>query len=439
MKNQLLPLVLCAFALWILGQNRSYGQDTTILSTYRFGEGLRLSDKSGNEMRLTGYLQPFMESRQRENNEDDPAEIRFRMRRLRLRLEGNSSNDKFSYRFQADLSGTGEELDGNNNYLLDAYVAYNIARRVKISFGQRATFTDNRELFMNSYSLQLVERSRLTSAFATIREVGIFMDGTFNTGSGSYLKPYFVLTNGDGPNVFNSDFGGLKVGGRLDFLPFGLFNNFGQFNQMDVVRERTPKLVIGGHYSFNQGMSSRNGRESGAILYLDQKGNVLLPDYTKFGIDFLFKYQGFSMIGEFIKSQASVPDGITQRVRNDGSVTSDFDVDGEQNRDNYIKARMFLGQAFNLQMGYLFKNGISIDERFTYLVGDKFSFLNNGTFYNRPYYSTLGVSKLLGRNYGAKIQADYTYVVNKGGINNREGNPVTGNEHIVRMIATFTF
>jgi hypothetical protein len=99
---------------------------------------------------------------------------------------------------------------------------------------------------MNSNSLQLPERSRLTSAFASIREFGLFAKGTFRTGGGTYLKPYITITNGDGANVFGNDRGGLKYGARLDFLPFGLFTNFGQFRQADVVRELTPKLVMSG-------------------------------------------------------------------------------------------------------------------------------------------------------------------------------------------------
>ena len=156
-----------------------------------------------------------------------------------------------------------------------------------------------------------------------------------------------MLTNGDGANVFSGDKGGLKVGGRLDFLPFGLFTNFGQFRQADVVRERTPKLVIGAHFSQNNGMSSRRGRESGAILYLDENDNESLPDYTKYGADFLFKYKGFSALGEYIKSKASVPEDITQRVRNDGSTSSSFTVNGMQDVDSYVKGRMMLGEAYN--------------------------------------------------------------------------------------------
>lgn len=433
------PSLLLLFLSILLCQTPVQAQENPKIDSYTFGNGLRFTAPTGNQLRLTGYVQPFAETKTLLGDENEDAATRFRMRRLRMRLEGNSANDRFSYRFQADLSGTGEELDGNSNYLLDAYVSYNITSRIKASFGQRATYTDNRELFMNSNSLQLVERSRLTSAFATIREFGLFVEGNLRMGGGQYLKPYFVLTNGDGPNVFARDRGGLKIGGRIDYLPFGLFTNLGQFNQADVVRELTPKLVVGANFSHNQGMSSRRGRESGAILYLDNNNQELLPDYRKFGIDFLFKFRGFSMLGEFVKSGATIPEGISQRVRVDGSTTTSFDVNGVEDMPNYVRGRMMLGEAYNIQLGYLFKNGISIDGRYTYLNADQHSFLNNGTFYNRPNYYTLGLSKYLSRNYGAKIQGDVTYVRNNGGINNNAGLPVTGNELISRMIVTFSF
>lgn len=413
--------------------------ESPLLSTYTFGTGLKFTDDAGNTVRLSGFVQPYAESKRLLSNVTSDADVRFRMRRLRLRLEGSTADERWSYRFQTDLSGTAEEIDGAANYLLDAFVTYNITPRIKASFGQRASFTDNRELFMNSYSLQLVERSRLTSAFATIREFGLFLEGNFRLGNNQYVKPYFVLTNGDGPNVFSRDRGGLKVGGRIDYLPFGLFTNFGQFNQVDLVRELTPKLVIGATYSHNEGVSSRRGRESGAILYLDNSNKELLPNFNKLGVDLLFKFRGLSIVGEYVKTNATVPAGITQRVRTDGSVTTDFDINGVQDIPSYIRARMMLGEAWNIQMGYLFKNGISVDGRYTYINSDVHSFLNNGTFYNRPYYYTLGVSKYLGRNYGAKIQADLTYVKNNGGINNNAGLPVSGNELLGRTMVTFTF
>jgi hypothetical protein len=253
------------------------------------------------------------------------------------------------------------------------------------------------------------------------------------------LRPQIAVTNGDGLNAFGADHGGLKFGGRIDFLPFGLFNNFGQFRQADVMRENTPKFVIGAHFSNNYGMSSRRGREGGAIVYLNDSLGESLPNYMKFGIDFLFKYKGFSALGEFISSRAVVPSDISTRVRNDGSTSTTFLVDGVQDVENYVKGRMMLGSAYNIQMGYYFKSRISIDARYTHLKAAEHSFLNNGTFYNRPNYYTLGISKYFGRGYGFKIQGDITYNEALDGSNDIYGTPMNGNEWVFRIITTISF
>tara|TARA_B100001109_G_scaffold251726_1_gene246623 strand:- start:4732 stop:6048 length:1317 start_codon:yes stop_codon:yes gene_type:complete len=409
------------------------------LNKYNFGEGLTLSGDNGYEVTFSGYMQPAIEVKNYTGNDEKDNLTRFRIRRLRFRLAGDAAQQKIDYRFQIDLSGSSEVADGTNEMLLDAWIRYSITRRIRITFGQRSTPTDNRELFMGSNTLQLPERSRLTSAFSSIREFGLFLEGRFRFNNGSYLKPYLTLTNGDGINSFDADFGGLKVGGRIDYLPFGLFTNFGQFRQVDMVRESAPKLVVGANYSINHGMSSRRGRNSGAILYLDDEGEYLLPDYTKYGIDFLFKYRGFSMLGEFVATEASVPTDITGRVRNDGTVASTFDVDGERDVENYVKGRMMLGKGYNIQIGYIFKSLISIDARYTYLDADQHSFLNNGTFYNRPQYYTLGVSKYLDRSYGIKIQGSLTYVEAEEGSNDIYSNPINGDEWIARLITTISF
>jgi len=410
------------------------------MQSYSFGEGLKFVGESGYNLKLTGYAQPMSE--QKRINSEESNSSRYRMRRVRLRMDGQSSNERFKYRFQVDLSGVSEIGESDPDPLLDAYVDYALTNRISVKFGQRSTYTDNRELFMNSNSLQLVERSRLTSAFSSIREFGLFISGIFRAGRGSYVRPHFVLTNGDGKNVYSRDRGGLKIGGRVDYLPFGLFTNMGQFRQIDVMREQVPKLVVGVHYSRNNGMSSRRGRKSGSVIYLNANDEESLPDYTKYGVDFLFKYKGFSALGEYIKSNAKVPSDITQRIRNNGSRSESFLVNGAQDVESYVKARMMLGSAYNIQMGYLFKNGFSIDSRYTHLIADENSFLNNETFYNRPNYYTLGVSKLLGRNYGFKVQASVTHVDGSLGINHdldTNTPAIFEDEIIFRLITTISF
>jgi hypothetical protein len=434
-----LALVICILGFF----QESYSQ--LYLNEYNFGEGLNFSGEKGYSVRLDGYVQPYVDTKRYLNNDNNELYTRFRMRRIRLVLSGESENQKLRYRLKVDLSGTPEigveAEDNSGNFLLDAYVSYEVNNDLRLTFGQRATSTDNRELRMNSQTLQLPERSRLTSAFSAIREFGLFADGTYRIRGGSYLKPSLAVTNGDGLNVFEEDRGGLKYGGRLDFLPFGLFTKFGQFRQADIVRELTPKLVVGTNYSYNMGMSSRRGRASGRILYLDENDEETLPDYAKFGVDFLFKYKGFSMLGEYVKTWASINEDITQRVRNDGSVSTSFLVNGVQDINSYVRGRMMLGEAYNLQAGYVFNSLYSLDARYTHLKADTNSFLNNGTFYNRPNYYTIGLSKYLNRSYGAKIQASFTYVDVAEGSNDitPDRNPLNGNEWIARLIFTIGF
>ena len=434
------------FVIALLIVNLSYSQGLEMQS-YKFGDGLRFVGESGQSIRLTGYAQPMAELKNIDSV--DLNSSRYRMRRLRLRIDGQTKDPRFKYRLQVDLSGVSEIGEVNEDPLMDAYIDYAPNNSFSVKFGQRTTYADNRELWMSSNSLQLVERSRLTSAFASIREFGVFVTGRIKSGRGSFIRPYLVLSNGDGKNVMGNDKGGLKIGGRIDYLPFGLFTNIGQFRQIDVMREQVPKLVVGAHYSHNSGISSRRGRYSGRILYLNSNDEESLPDYTKYGVDFLFKYRGFSALGEYIKSTATVPTDINQRVRTNGSVSADFlapYTDGN-NGDlndmiNYVKGRMMLGSAYNFQLGYLFKNNFSIDGRYTHLNADENSFMNNATFYNRPNYYTIGVTKLSARNYGFKIQASLTYVDGSLGINHDNDlatDVVYNDELLFRLITTISF
>lgn len=414
------------------------------LEKYNFGEGLRFTSNKDltnykYSINLSGYVQPQYEYRYFTDPEIDQGYSRFRMRRLRIRLSGDAVQQKLTWRIQFDLSGFNEADDVSASALMDAWVGYQVTENIRVRVGQKNTPTDNRELLIRSHTLQFVERSRVTSAFSSIREFGLFIDGNFRTGGSSRIRPSIAITNGDGPNVFGRDFGGLKYGGRVDWLPFGTFTNMGQFHEVDMMRELTPKLVIGAAYSLNKGMSSRRGRGSGEILYLDAEGKYLLPDYGKLCVDFMFKYKGFSAVGEFVSTTASVPDGITQRVRNDGSTTPNFEVDGVQDVENYIKGRMMLGKGYNIQVGYLFKNLISVDVRYTHLDADQHSFLNNGTFYNRPNNYTLGVSKYFARAYGFKVQASLTYAEALPGSNFVDGTPMNGDEWFFRLITSIAF
>ena len=410
-----------------------------VLNKYKFGEGLKFTDKNSSTYNIGLYIQPSLEIKKYVNDTPIDPYLRFRMRRLRFRMEGNLPKFKMEYRLQAEFSGNAEIGDENSRALFDAWLAYHPTPFLEIKFGQSSCPTENLEILMTSNSLQLPERSRLTSAFAVARDFGLFVSGEFKATKNLVFKPALAVTSGDGSNAFRKDLGGLKYGGRLDVLTFGKFTNFGQFRQVDMVRELTPKLLVGFTYSTAFGVSSRRGESNGAILYRDSTGNNALPDYTKFGVDFLFKYKGFSFLGEFVSSSANVPKTIFTRVRNDGTTSTSFLVNGVENIESYVRGRMMLGKGYNIQGGYIFKNRISVDARYTYLDAAVNSFLNNPTVYNRPKYYTLSLSKYISRGYGFKIQGSVTYVELAPGSLDIIGKPITNNELITNIIATLSF
>ena len=405
---------LCSLPLISVSQN-------LLLGDYIPGNGITLaSDDDNYKVVLRGYAQSLFESRRVRYDSvgffDKSVYNRFRARRVRLRISGKQSNPGFSYRLQLNLAESEVENDELSNVLWDAWVGYNINKYYRVSFGQKSSPTDNIEVLMASNTLQLPERSRLTGAFSNIREIGLFLDGRNNIkGSKWVIKPSVNITTCDGYGYkFNSkDFGGLKYGARVNFLPFGLFRNFGQFRQGDLVRELNPKLLIGFSASYNDGITSRRGRRNGDFIYYTLNGidtSYQLPDFFKFGADILFKYRGFSLIGEFVQTKAFIPDGITHRndrYNNPNNLTTNFRT---YSPADYVRTQMMLGSGLNLQAGYIFKSLFSIDGRFTSLRPDELSFLNNSLFYNRNKYYEIGVSKYFTKNYTFKLQASYRII-----------------------------
>lgn len=387
---------------------------------YTLGRGIRFfSSNQDYSMRITGYVQPYYERFLGNDTLGRSfAKSRYRISRARIKVMGESKKLKLSYRLSFDLSrenkvgDINDPLDDENNFLWDAYVTYRPFRYTRLSFGQKAPRTNYREFFMTSNTLQMVERSRITALFSVFRDFGFFIDRRDKIYRDLHVKSYLEITTGEGQNAFKNH-GGYKYGGRLDIFPLGLFQG-GEFNGVDMIREWKPKLVLGGAYSNNVGLTSRNGNartEAERFFYSDTKGNELLPDYEKLVADFLLKYRGFVVLGAYVKTRASVPEGIS-----DSEAT--------------VRGRINLGEVWNIQAGYIFKGDWSIDVRYEKIndlikrntVGEIIpsseTFLNAG-IYNRPEYYTAGFTKYLNK-YAVKIQSSVTYNT----VNTKEGGDI---------------
>lgn len=155
----------------------SQSRNGLYLEKYQLGSGLKFNSYSNEyEFKISGVVQTTYELKGLTDFEEFNS--RFRVRRARLAVEGKIRRAKLSWRIKTDFGlpfgNSNEEL--NNGALLDAFITYQPIPQVKITVGQRSLFSDNRELRMSSTGLSFVERSRVTSAMAAIRDFGLFIE-----------------------------------------------------------------------------------------------------------------------------------------------------------------------------------------------------------------------------------------------------------------------
>ena len=394
-----LPFLICCFGLTILGnaqqeyQEEDPGTETETeknKASYKLGSGLNFSFNDGDyQFGITGFVQPGFLNESTEGFDDVNQ---FRSKRTFLQFDGKALKERVSFFVQLDFS--------LSNPLMDAWLAYKPIDQVKISFGQKQTFVNNREMFYREDRLQFVNRSFLSQTLSdTGREFGVFVESNFEF-AGIGIAPMAALTSGDGRNSFgndsrDSDIGGLKVGGRLDIYPLGYFKEGNELTSVDLEREDKLKFVVGIAGSQNYGASGPTGESHGNFFLYDANGNENGPDYSQFYVDVLAKFKGFSFLAEYANASAS---GIEEVYIDE--VATQILAPGQ------ISEFLTLGDSYNFQLGYVTKNGYSFDLSYN---SSSPEFDNITSVLNDFNAATFGFSKYFYGN-GLKLQASYSIV-----------------------------
>ncbi len=338
-----------------------------LMKHYELGDGLNFISKSA-QLQFTQSIQVLYGVNA--PNDLSAVNSEFRIRRARLNIAGLLFDNKIFFRLRLNLAGNYQSTTtGNrsfNNVVQDALVEYRPAPGQRINFGIRADYTDTREIRIEGESLSFIERSIVSDAFDAIFDYGLRYAGQFRVGRGGVIKPYLSLTTGDGTSALQQNFEGFKYGVRLDYLPFGTFSRGGEFYMEDLARERTPKLVIGGVFSYNNGISSAKGTNGGRYIYGDSTQKILRPSLTKIGADYLFKYRGFYSLGDFVVTQSAVPHNVAGEFSTSGDFTPYTGQTPEQIKTKVL-SRINLGTGFNFQAGYLISK---------FAIGARYSSLN---------------------------------------------------------------
>jgi hypothetical protein len=200
-------------------QNNAQESKDKNAASFNLGSGLNFSFNEGNyQFNFGGFIRPSFSYNKVAGL---AAENTFNTKTAFLIISGKALNEKVSFLVQTDYS--------KSEPLLDAWVAYHPFTNIAVTFGQKQTFVNNREMTYREDRLQFTDRSLLSQTLSdTGREFGVFVETKFKVGSQFGIAPMAAVTSGDGRNSFgsdsrDSDLGGLKIGGRLDLYPLGYF------------------------------------------------------------------------------------------------------------------------------------------------------------------------------------------------------------------------
>lgn len=366
-------LILVVFSTILLAQENKGKEIKAILKN---GLGFSTADSSFS-LKLRFRVQSRVGYMSTSEKDFTPDEFDFRVRRIRLRLDGNLINPRLTYNIQLAFSRADMDWDvsGVPNVLRDAMIWYAFPKgqhNFSLGMGQ-GKLPGNRQRVVSSAELQFADRSIVNNALTIDRDYGVYGYYTYDNGKFAMaLKG--AVTSGEGRNYLHTD-KGLAYTARFEILPMGMFTDRGDYFEGDVLREPTPKLSLGAVAHFNN-RAIRTGGQLGRELY---EGRDL---FTAMG-DAVFKYKGFALSSEY----------LFRHVDNPFTYAADSSM-------RYVYA----GQGVNAQVSYCFKKKWEIAARYTYLRPQQ-EIWNREK--ERAQY-TVGLTKYL-NNHRVKLQTDFTY------------------------------
>ena len=375
-------LVICA-TLFICSNLSS--QET---SAPKFGKGLfnLIGKDSSFSMNVSARMQMLGTSNWDVNNGLSNPTSNLLVRRARLKFSGFAYSPKLKYKLELGLSNRdiGKASSFTNEapkYILDAVVKWNFSGNFVLWFGQ-TKLPGNRERVISSGDLQQVDRSLLNSRFNIDRDMGFQLRHHFNLTDTFIVKEMFAVSQGEGRNITTGNLGGHQYTSRVELLPFGKFASKGDYRGSDLKFEPTPKLALGFTYDFNND-AVKNRSNQGS--YMTNDTGFYSTNISTVFVDAMYKHKGFSLMAEYAYRDAE--DAFAKN--SDGTLTGD---------------EVQVGNALNLQTGYLLSKTLEISGRYTNIDWD-----SDITGKGAENQYTLGLSKYI-VGHKLKVQTDVSYL-----------------------------
>jgi phosphate-selective porin OprO/OprP len=243
------------------------------------------------------------------------------------------------------MSGGSKFTSNSPRYILDAVLKWNFYENFELWAGQ-TKLPGNRERLISSANLQTVDRSKVNSQFNVDREMGMQLHHHIDLGENVIIKEAFAVSQGEGRNVTTGNLGGYQYTSRLEILPLG---DFDDYSGADLKREQTPKFALGVSYDHN---ANAVKTKSNSGDYMTTDNGFFQTDINTFFVDGIFKYKGFSAMAEYAKRTADNAIALNSDGTPTGSVVE-------------------VGDGFNMQAGYVFKNNVEVVGRYTQISLDQ--------------------------------------------------------------------
>jgi len=314
------------------------------------------------------------------DNEDENPAYDGQIRRLRLRFDGYVGNPKFLYAIQLSFApgDVGEVKEGENiNIIRDAVVFYRPNKHWNISFGQ-TKLPGNRQRVNSSGALQLTDRSINNARFTVDRDFGFQVHNLNEFADKFSYNLKAAVSTGEGRNMTGNADDGVAVTGKAELFPLGAFTKDGTYFEGDILREKTPKLMVSGAFQQNN-LALRTGGQLGEDLFAPRTMKTVL-------IDAMFKYNGWAAMSAFM-SRTTSKDPVTVNPEN----PADF---------NYV----FTGEGFDYQLSYCFPSNYEIIGR--YSIQKAHHEIHEFAPHSKQY--SLGVTKYIWE-HAFKLQSELTF------------------------------
>ncbi|MBI4583345.1 MAG: hypothetical protein HY717_04910 [Planctomycetes bacterium] len=219
------------------------------------------------------------------------------LERARLNMTGHFFDPRIAFRVEFDGHSDGGSGSSSSAELVEAYLQYKWHNkdgtyRSAVGAGQWKPYFGRQEKTSSTRQL-LVDRSLANEYFNIDRNVGIWVEGRKDLAKEGFFNGigYEVsLTNGfDSINVRPTSNEIDQVPAFVAHIDLDVMGNLGQdaLSSGDLNRSRNPSLTVGSSFATDQ-----NNDSSGAAANTEWKVYQIAED-------FVFKYQGFSVNGEY--------------------------------------------------------------------------------------------------------------------------------------------